>query len=80
MAACELTLRQAELALLIAEGKSNPEIAEQLGISRFTARNHTEQVLARLKIETRWQGVRTLGDAVVLAAGARCNPPGRPSG
>ncbi|HYW33385.1 MAG TPA: response regulator [Gemmatimonas sp.] len=68
MGACGLTMRQAEVALLIVDGRSNPEIAERLGISRFTARNHAEQILARLKVESRWQVARALGDAV--AAGA----------
>jgi hypothetical protein len=43
-----------EIALRIAEGRSNPEIAERLGISRFTARNHAEQIFVRLKVESRW--------------------------
>ena len=64
MFACGLTLRQAEVALLIAEGRSNPEIAERLGISRFTARNHAEQILSRLKVGSRWQVERVLCDAV----------------
>ena len=63
MAACGLTLRQAEVALLIAGGHSNPEIATRLGISRFTARNHAEQIFARLKVESRWQVARALCDA-----------------
>jgi DNA-binding response OmpR family regulator len=64
MNACGLTLRQAEVALLIAGGRTNPEIAERLGISRFTARNHAEQILARLKVESRWQVARALLDVV----------------
>jgi DNA-binding response OmpR family regulator len=67
MSACGLTLRQAEVALLIAEGRSNPEIAGQLGISRFTARNHAEQIFARLKVESRWQVARALCDAVAAS-------------
>jgi DNA-binding response OmpR family regulator len=67
MKACGLTLRQAEVALLIAEGRSNPEIAERLGISRFTARNHAEQILGRLKVESRWQVARALFDVVTSA-------------
>jgi DNA-binding response OmpR family regulator len=74
--ACRLTVRQAEIALLIAEGRSNPEIAEQLGISRFTVRNHTEQILARLKVESRWQVARALCDVVAAVAGARHGSPG----
>src|SRR5215216_3260178 len=76
MGACGLTLRQAEVALLIAEGRSNPEIAERLGISRFTARNHAEQIFARLKVESRWQVARALCDAVAAVAGTRGGPPG----
>ena len=68
MSACGLTLRQAEVALEIAQGRSNPEIATQLDISRFTVRNHAEQILARLKLESRWQVARALRDAVAAAA------------
>ena len=64
MHACGLTLRQAEVALLIAEGHTNPEIAARLGISRFTARNHAEQIFGRLKVESRWQVARALCEAV----------------
>jgi DNA-binding NarL/FixJ family response regulator len=78
MGACGLTLRQAEVALLIAEGRSNPEIAERLGISRFTARNHAEQILARLKVESRWQVARALCEVVAAAAGVRGGAPSAP--
>jgi DNA-binding response OmpR family regulator len=70
MGACGLTMRQAEVALLIADGRTNPEIAERLGISRFTARNHAEQILARLKVASRWQVARALCDVVAAAAAA----------
>jgi DNA-binding response OmpR family regulator len=78
MSACGLTLRQAEVALLIAEGHSNPEIAGRLGISRFTARNHAEQIFARLKVESRWQVARALCDAVAAIAATRGGQPGPP--
>lgn len=80
MSACGLTLRQAEVALLIAEGCSNPEIARQLGISRFTARNHAEQIFARLQVESRWQVARALCESVAAVAGAGGGggPPGPP--
>jgi DNA-binding CsgD family transcriptional regulator len=80
MGACGLTVRQAEVALLIAEGRSNPEIAERLGISRFTARNHTEQVLARLKVESRRQVARALCDVVAPAGAGRGGAPGARAG
>jgi DNA-binding response OmpR family regulator len=48
-----LTDRQIEIARLLGQGLANAEIAEQLGISVFTARNHTEQVLGKLGVSTR---------------------------
>ncbi len=48
-----LTERQVEVARLLAMGRSNAEIAESLGLSTFTARNHTEQVLFKLGASTR---------------------------
>ena len=48
-----LTERQVEVARLLAQGLSNAEIAESLGLSTYTARNHTEQVLFKLGASTR---------------------------
>ncbi len=48
-----LTDRQIEVARLLAQGLSNAEIAETLGLSTFTARNHTEAVLLKLSASTR---------------------------
>jgi DNA-binding response OmpR family regulator len=48
-----LTDRQVEVARLLAQGMSNAEIAESLGLSTYTARNHTEQVLFKLGASTR---------------------------
>lgn len=48
-----LTERQVEVARLVAEGCTNGEIASRLGVSYFTARNHTEQVLAKLDVASR---------------------------
>ncbi len=48
-----LTERQVEVARLLARGMSNAEIAESLGLSTFTSRNHTEQVLFKLGASTR---------------------------
>jgi DNA-binding CsgD family transcriptional regulator len=36
------------VARLLAEGCSNAEVAERLGVSDHTARNHTYHVLAKL--------------------------------
>jgi len=48
-----LTPRQAVVARLLAEGRSNAEIAERLGISPHTARHHTESVLLKLDVRSR---------------------------
>jgi DNA-binding response OmpR family regulator len=47
------TPRQAQVAKLLAQGLSNPDIADALAISRFTARNHAEAVLAKLQVPNR---------------------------
>jgi DNA-binding response OmpR family regulator len=48
-----LTARQIEVARLLGEGHTNAEIAAKLEMSYYTARNHTEQVLAKLAVSSR---------------------------
>lgn len=48
-----LTARQAEVALRLAAGASNREIAAELGISTATARKHLEAVFSRLGVRHR---------------------------
>jgi DNA-binding CsgD family transcriptional regulator len=48
-----LTLRQAEVAILLARGARNDTVALALGVSASTARRHTEAVLARLAVRSR---------------------------
>jgi DNA-binding CsgD family transcriptional regulator len=48
-----LTCRESEVAALLAERRSNSEIAFALGISPHTASHHTEQVLAKLGLKSR---------------------------
>ena len=43
-----LTTREFEVARAIAEGKTNPELAEELGISPKTASSHVEHILGKL--------------------------------
>jgi DNA-binding NarL/FixJ family response regulator len=50
-----LTARQRTVAVLIAQGKSNAEIAAALGVTVHTAKRHTEQVLVRLGARDRLQ-------------------------
>lgn len=48
-----LTAREVGVARLLARGLTNAEVASALGISPFTARNHTEHVLAKLGVSNR---------------------------
>lgn len=48
-----LTTREVGVARLLARGQTNAEVASALGISPFTARNHTEHVLAKLGVSNR---------------------------
>lgn len=48
-----LTRREVDVAYLLAERKTNAEIAEELYISPHTARHHTERVLEKMGISSR---------------------------
>lgn len=47
------TPSEAQLAALIADGKSNAQVATSLCISPHTARHHTERVFTKLGVRTR---------------------------
>ena len=55
-----LTRREREVALRVAEGCTNPQIARQLGISTKTVANHVASIFERLGIRARWQLTRDL--------------------
>jgi DNA-binding NarL/FixJ family response regulator len=60
-----LTPSEARVAFLLAQGCSNKEVAEALGIRESTARRHTEHVLAKLNVRARAAvGPRLLNDAM----------------
>lgn len=48
-----LTPREAEVALLLARGRTDREIADTLAISHSTARHHVEHVLQKLDVRSR---------------------------
>jgi DNA-binding CsgD family transcriptional regulator len=48
-----MSAREIEVARLVANGLSNAEVAEQLGVSYFTARNHVERLLSKLGVGNR---------------------------
>lgn len=53
----ELTGRELEILLLMAEGKSNQEIAEQLFIALRTVKTHVSNILSKLDAHDRTQAV-----------------------
>jgi len=52
-----LSAREREVLSLMAEGLSNPEIAQRLTISRATARAHVSNILAKLDVSNRSEAV-----------------------
>lgn len=59
----ELTEREEEVLSLVAEGKSNQEIARQLYVSLKTVRNHVSNILLKLQVADRAQAVIRARDA-----------------
>lgn len=57
----ELSAREREVLVLVAEGQTNRQIAEKLVISEATARNHVSHILEKLGLSRR-------GEAAALAA------------
>ncbi len=53
----ELSERETELLVLIAQGRTNQEIAEQLGLTLKTVRNHVSNIFSKLQVADRAQAV-----------------------
>ncbi len=51
----DLTNRENEILLLIAEGKSNQEIADELFITLKTVKTHVSNILSKLDVQDRTQ-------------------------
>ena len=59
----ELTEREEEVLSLVAQGKSNQEIARKLFVSLKTVRNHVSKILFKLQVADRAQAVIRARDA-----------------
>jgi DNA-binding NarL/FixJ family response regulator len=55
-----LTSREREIAASIAEGRSNREIAKQLGVSEQTVKNHVTSILHKVGVSSRLQLALTI--------------------
>jgi DNA-binding response OmpR family regulator len=64
-----LTERQVAVARLVAEGCTNAEVAERLGLSFYTARNHAEQVMLKLGVSNRSSVAPLLHESTVREEG-----------
>jgi DNA-binding CsgD family transcriptional regulator len=52
-----LTTRETEILSWVERGKSNNEIAQILGISHLTVKNHVQKILRKLNVQNRAQAV-----------------------
>jgi NarL family two-component system response regulator LiaR len=59
----DLTERERDVAMLLANGRSNSDIAHELSLSIFTVKNHVSQILSKLQVKSRTQAA-----AVILRA------------
>ena len=59
----ELTEREGEILLLMAQHRTNQEIARQLQISPKTVRNHVSNIFAKLQVADRAQAILRARDA-----------------
>jgi DNA-binding NarL/FixJ family response regulator len=65
----ELTNREREVLLLVAEYQTNGEIARRLGLSEKTVRNHVSNVFSKLQVVDRGQAILRAREAGLGSGG-----------
>ncbi len=63
-----LSLREAEIMTLIAEGHSNGQIAAQLVLAEKTVKNHVNRIYAKLGAQSRAAAISQWDDARAAAS------------
>jgi DNA-binding NarL/FixJ family response regulator len=53
----DLTEREAEVLLLMAEGRNNAQIAQRLIVSEKTVRNHVSNIFSKLQVVDRSEAI-----------------------
>ena len=52
-----LTKKEYKVVLLLTEGKFNKEIAEEMGISIYTVKNHLKNIYKKLEVRNRSEAI-----------------------
>jgi DNA-binding NarL/FixJ family response regulator len=73
----QLSERESEVLELVADGKTNPEIAQALFLSPKTVRNHVSNIFAKLHVADRAHAIARARDA---GMGTPFNPEHHPDG